>query len=165
VVCKTLSESRVVYSHGSRKQSAKSQWQTDFRFTVRISCFSGALLHAQACLQSSNAQPQPSLSCSKVSAAPDTLARAPSSFRGPLGSHHLEIPRDRLTALGTAAYHLHQQLSLLRIATTDPRHSQDLISCSSTQGDRASPNTTHIKPAATPLRNHESRVVSLILVQ
>ena len=139
----------------STQQSTKARWQTDFRLGIRISCFSG---NASARASLSSPAGSQGLSSSKVSAAApqtdhhsETSVRAPPRFGGPLGlSHHLEIPRDtRPTALGTLS-------TLLPAATTRPlcafppltlcHHSGPAYSSSTTQGDQATPNTTHIRP-------------------
>lgn len=104
--------------------------------------------------------------------ARQTSVRAPPRFAARWDSHHLEIPRDTspyclhsaLLSASPACYlqPLYDHLFAHNPRTTDPFAA--LSTCTLFFDSARRPSNTHhhltLSPAATPLRNHESRVVS-----
>lgn len=147
-----------------------SQWQTDFRVrAVRISCFSVAGSARASLSSSSNSRSQGSLFLPRQRARQTaSKVRAPLLVSRPAGTLSSSGDSTRQTTDRTRHHSLLPAPTTLplRILTTDPRHHQDLNNpIRRPKATKHRPTPLTLGPAAIPLRNHESRVVSSLLAQ
>lgn len=149
-----------------------SRWQTDFRVSaVRISCFSVAGSARASLSSSNNSHSQGSLFLPRQRETDSQTAskvRAPLLVSRPAGTLSSSGDSTRQTTDRTRHHSLLPAPTTLplRNPTTDPRHHQDLNNpLRRPKATKHRPTPLTLGPAAIPLRNHESRVVSPLLAQ